>query len=178
MIDLRNKALPDTIIVDGRAFKLKTDYRVWLEFGEKIRDEHCKMADLLFVFEDDVPTCDFFNELMSFYVNPNVTPNDSCDDGNDTDLVDFILDGEYIYASFMKDYHIDLINTDLHWYKFKALFSGLSDDTRIKQIMSMRGYKKSDKKLEQQYEELKRVWQLPVRLTPSEQAILDEFNSL
>lgn len=54
--------------------------------------------------------------------------------------VDFELDGEYIYAAFLQDYGIDLIEYQgkLHWRKFLALFQGLSDDTKIKQIMHIR----------------------------------------
>lgn len=54
--------------------------------------------------------------------------------------VDFELDGEYIYAGFFQNYGIDLIEQQgkLHWKKFLALFQGLSDDTRIKQIMQIR----------------------------------------
>lgn len=49
-------------------------------------------------------------------------------------------DAEYIYASFMQDYGIDLIEEQgkLHWYKFKALLSGLRNDTHFKEILNIR----------------------------------------
>lgn len=55
-------------------------------------------------------------------------------------ILDFDLDGEYIYASFYQDYGIDLIDQQgrLHWKKFLALFAGLSEDTKIKQVMQIR----------------------------------------
>lgn len=55
-------------------------------------------------------------------------------------VLDFDLDGEYIYASFMQAYGIDLIDAQgkLHWKKFFALFDGLPDDTKIKQVMRIR----------------------------------------
>lgn len=55
-------------------------------------------------------------------------------------VLDFELDGEYIYASFMQAYGIDLIREQgkLHWKKFFALFDGLPDDTKIKQVMRIR----------------------------------------
>lgn len=55
-------------------------------------------------------------------------------------VLDFDLDGEYIYASFMQAYGIDLIGEQgkLHWKKFFALFDGLPDDTKIKQVMRIR----------------------------------------
>ncbi len=56
-------------------------------------------------------------------------------------LFDFEEDGEYIYASFMQDYGIDLIDQQgrLPWRRFMALFEGLSGDTKIKEVMKYRG---------------------------------------
>lgn len=56
-------------------------------------------------------------------------------------LFDFEEDGEYIYASFMQDYGIDLIEQQgkLPWRRFMALFEGLSADTKIKEVMKYRG---------------------------------------
>ena len=34
---------------------------------------------------------------------------------------------DYIEASFMSDYHIDLANTKMHWWKFHNLINGLSN---------------------------------------------------
>ena len=79
------------------------------------------MKDLLFVFEDELPCEDFYCELMKFYANPNSTPSSSVSSSDD-DIVDMIEDGEYIYASFIKDYGIDLLTVDMHWHVFKALF--------------------------------------------------------
>lgn len=54
--------------------------------------------------------------------------------------VDFTFDAEEIYASFMRDYGIDLVQQRgrLHWCAFIALFNGLSDDTPIRRIMRIR----------------------------------------
>lgn len=56
-------------------------------------------------------------------------------------LFDFEEDGEYIYASFMQDYGIDLIEQQgkLPWRRFMALFEGLSSNTKIKEVMKYRG---------------------------------------
>lgn len=56
-------------------------------------------------------------------------------------VFDFNEDAEYIYSSFMCDYKLDLISQQgkLSWKKFIALFQGLSANTKIKEIMSIRG---------------------------------------
>ncbi|HJB90006.1 MAG TPA: bacteriophage Gp15 family protein [Candidatus Eisenbergiella merdigallinarum] len=55
-------------------------------------------------------------------------------------LFDFEDDGEYIYASFLADYGIDLINQrgKLPWPRFLALFEGLTNKTKIREVMRIR----------------------------------------
>lgn len=63
-------------------------------------------------------------------------------------VLDYEQDFEYIYASFMQAYGIDLIDErgKLHWNKFKALINGLPKNTKIVEIISIRGWKPSDDK--------------------------------
>jgi len=82
---------------------------------------------------------------------------------------DFALDSEYIYASFMQEYGMDLnqLQGKLHWKKFIALFQGLSDKTKIREIMKIRGMDvpaptKYNQKEIQNIQELKSFYALPV----------------
>lgn len=49
-------------------------------------------------------------------------------------------DADIIFASFFYDYRVDLIEErgKLHWKKFKALLNGLSDKTKLSQVISIR----------------------------------------
>lgn len=53
---------------------------------------------------------------------------------------DFTQDADAIYSSFWLDYGIDLHNEvgRMHWRTFTALFSGLSEHTKMREIMSIR----------------------------------------
>ena len=89
---------------------------------------------------------------------------------NPMPVLDFEEDGDYIYASFMQDYQIDLIDEQgrLPWKKFLYLFNGLSSDTKIKQVMQIRSmevpqYNGKNAKQIQQINELKSYYALPVR---------------
>lgn len=89
---------------------------------------------------------------------------------NPMPVLDFEKDGDYIYASFMQDYQIDLIDEQgrLPWKKFLYLFNGLSSDTKIKQVMQIRSmevpqYNGKNEKQIQQINELKSYYALPVR---------------
>lgn len=51
---------------------------------------------------------------------------------------DFKQDASLIYASFWQAYHIDLHVTKPHWQEFIALFQGLPQSTKIKEVMDIR----------------------------------------
>lgn len=75
-------------------------------------------------------------------------------------------DAEYIYASFLQAYGIDLIDQQgkLHWFKFKALLSGLPEGTKFEQVMSIRAWKnpsKSKNAHETQMKKLQEIYALP-----------------
>lgn len=59
---------------------------------------------------------------------------------DNTKSFDFNQDANYIYSSFMLDYSMDLVEQQglLDWRKFIALFQGLSEGTKIKQVMNIR----------------------------------------
>lgn len=176
MIDLRNKSLPSAINVGGRDFMIYTDFRKWLEFNELAKQQR-PLSDYLYLFVDDYPIgLNFFPELVDFFANPNSTPNTN--GGGRERIIDYIEDGEYIVASFMQAYGIDLTECDMHWHLFKALFVGLPDETKIKQIMSMRGYRKDNKSYEKKCMENKKAWELPLLSKAEKEEALKQANEL
>lgn len=78
---------------------------------------------------------DLGNEVPQFQSDENVK------------MIDFDTDANEIYSSFMQTYGIDLHEElgKMHWFKFIALLNGLPDNTRIREIMSYRGYEKPPK---------------------------------
>ena len=64
---------------------------------------------------------------------------------------DFEVDSSNIYAAFLKNYNIDLTKTDMHWFKFIALFSNLKD-TSLNDMMYYRTIDLSQYKGEQKAE--------------------------
>lgn len=100
-------------------------------------------------------------------------------------VFDFEEDAEYIYASFMLDYGIDLIDVQgqLHWKKFIALFQGLSERTKIREVMRIRGmeiprYNGRNQKQIQEIQELKSYYALPVKGGGGQQGLDALFSAL
>ena len=58
-------------------------------------------------------------------------------------LIDFEQDAEYIYASFLQAYGINLLKVQnkLTWTEFKALLNALPDSTIMQQIIEIRAWK-------------------------------------
>lgn len=54
-------------------------------------------------------------------------------------IYDFDVDAERIYAAFLSQYRIDLQDVEfLHWWKFCAMFSCLTEEHEISRIMGYR----------------------------------------
>lgn len=78
-----------------------------------------------------------------------------------------VEDADYIYAAFMQDYRMDLFEQrgKLHWQKFKALLSGLRDDTKFKQVLQIRMWKPDNNtsaEEKERMEELQRFYALEI----------------
>lgn len=63
--------------------------------------------------------------------------------------MDYIEDMEYIEASFMSDYQIDLENTEMDWQKFNKLINGLSNSEMgnccvLNRVRNLRNYDVKD----------------------------------
>lgn len=100
-------------------------------------------------------------------------------------VLDFQEDGEYIYASFLQDYGIDLIEQQgkLSWKKFLALFDGLSDKTKIRTVMRIRGMELPEpngrnQKQIQDLLELKAYYALPVKGNSGQKGLDALFGTL
>lgn len=78
-------------------------------------------------------------EIMQFVIDNYINFRKNSDDGSHT-LLNFSQDSLYIYGSFMGAYGIDLFDEqdNLHWWKFISLFESLPDDSKIKQVISIR----------------------------------------
>ena len=57
-------------------------------------------------------------------------------------LYNLRYDGDYVFASFMQAYKIDLIEEigKLHWKKFNALLVGLPEGTKFVEVLKIRSY--------------------------------------
>lgn len=128
--------MPEYVEVNNKKYKINTDFRVaikcnqitmdesigdlertfaiiYMLFGEKAINDATKNEEIL----------DKLSKLAIKYLNcgKELTQIDNKIDMN------FVEDMDYIEASFMSDYQIDLTDKKMHWWKFYNLLSGLSN---------------------------------------------------
>lgn len=173
MIDLTKKALPNTITVDGKAYSICTDFRVWLRFMNDL-EEHKGLFDVSYIFKNEMPPKATIRELMQFASPPRELPRVL--EHDDEILLDFRIDADLIYSAFMGQYGIDLLEVDLHWHKFLALLSGITEGCKLAEVMGYRAYKKNNSKIDP-YEKLKKAWRIE-KQSQDETEGAEEFESL
>lgn len=159
MIDLRKRELPSGIEFEGVFYELDTDFRTWIAFGHDLRVNHVASS---YVFKGKLPpSAEALPALLEFFMCESVTPRHKEGQSNDR-VLDLVLDGEYIVASFQHAYGIDLTSIEyMHWHRFKALLNGLPDSTILSHAMAYRSYKKDSREYDAIMREKKALWRLP-----------------
>jgi len=167
--------LDDVIEYKGREIRLGLYFDVVLRAFELLKDEYFteveKIDILLQMFvknPESLAGLNIFekNALVNIIFDQFIADG-SIRGSNEKPPFDFEKDAEYIYASFMYDYGIDLFEVQgkLHWKKFKALLAGLSDESKLMKVIGYRTMEipppnKYNAKERQRLIELKRYYSL------------------
>lgn len=175
---------PKVLEVHGECYPIITDFREYIRLLDMLKCEELnamqKTALLAqyFLYEIEVD-----KEAISALTKFVVMDFDSWQKGNEEDgiepdrhgsnknLYSYEVDYPFILSGFMRDYRIDLESVKyLHWWKFRMLFDGLSEDTEIKQRIMYRGIDLSDIK---DKDERKRIAKIQRRIQLPAEALSD-----
>jgi len=176
MMDLTRRGLPNVVEIDGSLYSIYTDFRVWMRFANQMkRLRRGEYIDVSYLFKNEMPSFCRIDVLMEFLDPKCELPRKK--QSSSEIILDYEIDGSYIYAAFMSQYGIDLVEVgELHWHKFLALFKGLKEDEMICRIMAYRGYSKSNEKIDF-YAEQKEAWRIEYK-TEEELEEERKFSSL
>lgn len=166
MIDLKKGRLPESVEVDGGLYPIHTSFKYFLRFTELLADKGAKPQDFDFMYKNEKPRnrLDGLSALLKFASPPQELPRAQREDADGEKAVDYAIDADYIFAAFMEQYGIDLVESDMHWYKFQALFKGLHG-TKLNEIIGYRLWENTGGKRDaytRQMEKLKSAWELPL----------------
>ena len=120
----------------------------YLELAESDEPDQEEKAIGLFFGDQELPLDPDFFESSFKLINETITKapyqsNSSMNFGMQVapqQLYSYRQDADAIYASFLMQYHIDLLKErgKMHWCVFRALFDGLNEDTPIQRIIDLR----------------------------------------
>ena len=124
---------PEYVEIDGKKYKINTDFRVAIECNriaedKTIGDYERALAVIYTLFgEEGINTPEHYEKLLKLALKYLSCGKGEVHIKEEEKDMDYIQDMDYIEASFMSDFHIDLSNTEMHWWKFINLMNGLSN---------------------------------------------------
>ena len=174
--------LVDKLPTDYEGLKINTNFRSFILFELLMQDKGIgkedKIALALNLFYEEMPKDIFkaIDGILWFYSRGKYKKDKKEEDlpieKKKKKIYSFEHDDEYIYTAFLDQYGIDLNEIEyLHWFKFKAMFSGLKSNNKICEIMGYRAIdlsKIKDKDEKKKYKKLQIEWALPDDRTEEE----------
>lgn len=143
------KTYPEEVAAGGFIYHINADFRNILRICEMIDDENIpdnKKINKLkeWFFEYDAPEygiveifVDFFSTGMGMG-DIKISKEYAFTAGEEQQFC-YNFDAKEIYAGFLSEYGIDLIEADfLHWYKFRVLLDNLSPESAFKRKVELR----------------------------------------
>lgn len=160
---------PEYAEVNGKRYKINTDFRVAIECSRVAEDEtvgdYERGLAIIYLLYGDEGLKDQENQpkLLEIAQSYLLCGEEYKKEQNEKPDMDFVQDYSYITTSFMSDYHIDLDNCEMHWWKFMDLMNGLSNSelgaccilNRIRNLRNFDTKTIKDKKEKQKIEKAK-----------------------
>lgn len=183
MLDLSRK-LTDKLVIDDEEFPLNLSFDNVLRLFEMWRDEDVpefvkphfgiriltgetleeftveEMSEVFNdVFEEHISLSTVEDNHVEYDLAGNPMKTTTSNGKQEQAPYDIRFDGDYIYASFLQAYGIDLFDVQgkLHWKKFNALLSGLPEGTKLMEVIKIRKWKPQKGDSAEYKEEMRRL---------------------
>lgn len=204
MLDLSRK-LTDTLVIDDKEFPLNLSFDNVLRLFEMWRDEDVpefvkphfgiriltgenledftveEMSEVFNeVFEEHISLSTVEDNHVEYDLAGNPMKTTASNGKQEQAPYDIRFDGDYIYASFLQAYGIDLFDVQgkLHWKKFNALLSGLPEGTKFMEVIKIRKWKPQKGDSAEYKEEMRRLqkdYALPNEVIEEDEEYEEEF---
>ena len=179
---LLSDPLPTTIELNGIPYEIDTDFKTMLIIEELLEDnsiqEGARLARALELLYIDNIEPYLIDEAISGLFWYWSMGSEKEDRGNQPDkkvdnssIFSYRYDAPYIYSAFKTQYNIDLIDENLHWWKFLSLFKGLSGEHELSKIIRYRSKKITPEMSQEEkafYREMKLLYKIPDGKTQEE----------
>lgn len=124
---------PKFVEVEGKRYKINTDFRVAIKCDEIARDEDIgdferTLGVIYLLFGDEgIDTPEHYGKLLELAKKYLLCGEEYDSKRNEKEDMDFTKDYSYIKTSFRSDYGIKLDEENMHWWEFMDLMNGLSN---------------------------------------------------
>jgi hypothetical protein len=131
-------------IDDGNIIKIDTSFKKVISFLKLLKDdrfngeEKTAIVLRLFLGEQKVTNISIAISNIKNYIFKDNNNKNKSKNKNKEDIINFEIDSDYIYAAMLQVYGIDLVEDDIHWYKFRSLLRGLPSNNMLSEIISIR----------------------------------------
>ena len=188
---------PEYAEVNGKQYKINTDFRVAIKCNEiaednTIGDLERALGIICTLFGKDALDNEKDHEqLLKIALKFLSCGKELKNDKKEKPDMDYVEDMDYIEASFMSDYHIDLTEREMHWWKFNNLIAGLSNSelgdccvlNRIRNLRTFDTKQIKDSKERSRIEKAKKEVELKkykkeVKLTKEQEESMNNLNKL
>ncbi len=147
-MNILTDTLPESVVIGGKDFAIRTDFRVCLKTIMAFEDNELtpqeKASILLSNLYVDLPT-DTEQAIAQANLFLNGGKVGSEDDEPSPRVYSFSKDANFIFAAFRQTHGIDLQKESLHWWEFLSLFMDLGSETTFCQLVSLRKRVKTGK---------------------------------
>lgn len=132
------------------------------------------------LFEEHISLADVKDNHVEYDLAGNPMKTTASNGKQEQAPYDIRFDGDYIYASFLQAYGIDLFDVQgkLHWKKFNALLSGLPEGTKFMEVVKIRKWKPQKGDSAEYKEEMRRLqkdYALPNEIVEEDEEYEEEF---
>lgn len=197
MMKMKKNNYPEYAEVNGRRYKINTDFRYAIECDRIARDDTIgdyerALAIICTLFgEEGLNVPEDYNKLSEVAKTYLLCGKEKKEADNKEPDMDYEQDMDLIEASFMSDYRIDLSNKKMHWWKFYKLMNGLSNSefgnccilNRVRNLRNLNLNDIKDPKTKEEIRKQKEQWSLKRKekehdFTENEIENMNEFENL
>lgn len=156
---------PQFVKVNDKKYKINTSFRTAIECNtiaedKNITDLERGLAIIYKLFGDEgINNPDDYEKLLQLAQKYLLCGKEYDIENNEKQDMDYVEDMDYIEASFMSDFGIDLTSEDMDWWKFNKLINGLSNSEMgnccvLNRVRNLRNLNLNDIKDSKQREQL------------------------